>query len=353
MKWKLPQYSGKDYLVLAITVIPFSLLINSSVFGREYFSGLSLFLLTTFITGLLLSGYFTFCGAIAVFFKKRFPDERQNPLKFFLMISSFLVSTGLFLLLLFRGYTSIDYFNVSFSEEGFTWAYVGLGIINIFLTFLFEGVARFEQWKQNLKETEQLKLAYKQSQLQALKSQVNPHFLFNSLNSLSSLISEDEERAEKFLDELSKVYRYMLRNDDDQLVSLGTELQFTQSYFYLLKARYGEGIHLTVNVEERDKEKCLPPLSLQVLIENAFTQNAISKASPLSISVLSGSDNCIIIKNNIQPKIVTDAVDFDRDLDNLVRKYELLNQPPVVIEERENHRSIYLSLITKKAEVLI
>jgi LytS/YehU family sensor histidine kinase len=82
-----------------------------------------------------------------------------------------------------------------------------MGIFNIFLTFLHEGISRYEEWKANLKEMEQVQMAYRKSQLMALKSQINPHFLFNSLNSLSSLISEDEEAAERFLNELSKIYR--------------------------------------------------------------------------------------------------------------------------------------------------
>ncbi len=353
MKLKLPQYSGKDYLVLGITVLPFTVIINYSIFGSSFFTQAKIFWPSTFLTAIVLSIYFTFCGAVAVLLKKRLPEERQSALKFFLMISSFLIMTGLFLLLLFRGYAAIKFFETPFSEKGFIWAYIGLGMINIFLTFLFEGIARFESWKTNLKETEQLKKAYKQSQLQALKSQVNPHFLFNSLNSLSSLISEDEDEAEKFLDEMSKVYRYMLRNDEDQLVTLRTELQFIASYFYLLRARYGEGLQLNIDVNEEDKEKQLPPLSLQVIIENAFTQNAISKANPLVISLTSDKDDCIVIKNNVQPKTVTDVLDFETGLDNLVRKYELLNQPAVIIDDCEKQRIIRLTLLTKTKEVAV
>ena len=353
MKLRLPQYSGKDYLVLAITVLPFTCIINYSIFGSRYLTQAKIFWPATLFTAIVLSIYFTFCGAIAVLLKKRFPEENQSAKKFFFMIPSFLIMTGLFLLLLFKGYAASRYFDNPFSEKGFIWAYIGLGMINIFLTFLFEGIARFESWKTNQKETEKIKNAYKQSQLQALKSQVNPHFLFNSLNSLSSLISEDEDEAEKFLDEMSKVYRYMLRNDEDQLVPLETELQFVDAYFYLLKARYGEGLKLIVDIKEEDRSKLLPPLSLQVIIENAFTQNSISKISPLTISILSDQDNSIIIKNNIQYKTVTDVLDFETGLDNLVRKYELLNQPPVNIEDFTNYRIIRLALLTKKAEVLL
>ena len=153
-----------------------------------------------------------------------------------------------------------------------------------------------------------------------LKSQVNPHFLFNSLNSLSGLIQEDTEKAEKFLDEMSKVYRYMLRNDEDPLVKLSTEIQFISSYFSLLKARYCDAVELNVNVSEADKEKMLPPLSLQVIVENALYQNKTSKRSPLSISIESGKENTMLIKNNVQRKIITETGDQETGLDNLYEK---------------------------------
>jgi LytS/YehU family sensor histidine kinase len=238
-------------------------------------------------------------------------------------------------------------------ENNFTWAYVTTGILNIFLTFLNEGIYRFENWKTNLKETEDIKVAYKQSQLIGLKSQVNPHFLFNSLNSLSGLIQEDTEKAEQFLDEMSKVYRYMLRNDDDPLVKLSTEIQFICSYFSLLKARYCEAVQLGINVTDADKDKMLPPLSLQVIIENALYQNKTSKSSPLQIAIESIGDDKVIVRNNIQRKILTETTDQESGLDNLVKKYELMNKQPVEIRETGNERMIILPLINKTSEAVV
>jgi LytS/YehU family sensor histidine kinase len=122
---------------------------------------------------------------------------------------------------------------------------------------LHEGVSRFERWSANLEETEALKKTVKQSRLLGLKSQVNPHFLFNCLNSLSSLINESTNEAENFLNEMSKVYRYMLRNDEDLLVQLDKELHFL-SHIMPLKARYGEGIEMHININEEDKNYLLP-----------------------------------------------------------------------------------------------
>jgi hypothetical protein len=352
MTLRLPYYSSKDYQVLAFLILPFTIIMNAVIFGLRYFSDWKLFLTAALITGTAFSIFFTFCGYVAVSLKKRFPDESQTGLKFGLMIGSFLTMTGLFLLLLFSGYEKLTFLNYRFNEHGFVWAYVSMGIVNVFLTFLFEGIARYESWKASLQETEQLKKAYRQSQLQGLKSQVNPHFLFNSLNSLSSLISEDGDEAEKFLDEMSKVYRYMLRNDDEQLVSLQTELKFLESYLHLLKARYGDGLQINFNIEDNHRSLYLPPLTLQVLVENAFVQNSITKSSPLVIDISSDDNEAIIIRNNIQPRMVTESIEAESGLDNLVRKYELLNEAKVIIRENNSERIIRVPLISKEKEAV-
>lgn len=351
MKIRLPYYSSKDYLVLALILLPITLVINSIIFGKAWFSSWTLFIITTLASGMAFALYFTLCGKVAVLLKKRFPGEAHTGLKLSLMIASFLVMTGLFLLLLFRGYERIPFFQYRFNEKAFIWAYIGLGMINIFLTFLFEGIARFENWKLNLRETEQLKKAYRQSQLHALKSQVNPHFLFNSLNSLSTLISEEGDEAELFLDEMSKVYRYMLRNDDDQLVTLQTELKFLDSYLHLLKARYCEGLQVHVQVNDEDKDGSLPPLTLQVLVENALIQNTSGKSSPLIIAITSEKGRAIVVRNNVQPRLAAELPDREAGLDNLVRKYELLNQPEVTIKDTQTERRVRIPLIKEKEAV--
>src|SRR5205085_194783 len=202
-------------------------------------------------------------------------------------------------------------------------------------------------------ETEQVKMAYRKSQLMGLKSQINPHFLFNSLNSLSSLISEDEEAAEKFLNELSKIYRYMLRNDDDKIVPLQTELNFITSYFYLLNTRYSTALQLHIEVNEEDRQKNIPPLTLQHIIENTIAQNAFSKSMPLKVQI--GIDDCcLMIKHNIQRKIGGGGVtDVENGFDNLIEKYRLLHETPFYVNEVNNERIIHVPLIGKNETVAI
>jgi len=347
MTIRLPQYSGKDYLVLAIVILPFTLALNSIIFGARYFTTGIIFLPTTIISGLLFSIDFILCGFIAASLKLRMPNEEQTPWRLFLMIMCFIALSGVFLLTAFHGYELFSAYNYSFNEKGFIWAYVSMAIINIFITLLIEGIYRYNNWRENLKETETIKKAFTQSQLLGLKSQVNPHFLFNSLNTLSSLISEDEEQAEEFLNEMSKVYRYMLRGDDEQLVPLQTELKFITSYIYLLEKRFGQSLQVKINVQEEDKQKLIPPLSLQVLIENAFNQNVMSKADPLLIDICSNGRE-ILVCNTRKPKMISNDMDIESGLDNLVTKYRLLNDATVTIRDEEKQRSILLPLIENK-----
>jgi len=353
MKAKLPHYTSKDYVIMVWTMIPFSMIINAFIFGKKYFSGWSLFLLATIITGLAACIDFILCGTVAVEMKKRLPADNQVAKRLTFMIGIFLIISGLFLYFLFSFYELIDFYGYTFNERGFGWAYISLGVLNIFLTFLHEGVSRFERWKANLQETEQLKKTVMQSQLLGLKSQVNPHFLFNCLNSLSSLIDECPDEGEKFLDKMSKVYRYMLRNDEEVFVTLATELQFINAYYGLLKARYSEGIQLEIDVSKNDLDLLLPPLSLQTIIENAFSQNTMHKSAPLKISIYSDNNDCIVIRNNIQPKTVTDAFDYEAGLDNLVSKYRLLDQRQVIIKDSKNERMIQLPLINNETEISV
>jgi two-component system LytT family sensor kinase len=349
MKWKLPQYSGKDYLVLSFFVGPFAIGINSLMLGTRYFTDHKVFLIATIAAAIDFSVGFTICSAIGVLLKRHFKGEEGIGIRMLLMIFLFLLLTVVFLLFLFRGYEQIPFFQYTFNMVTFVWAFIGTGICVIFITFLLEGIARYEIWKTNMKENEKLSRASRQSRLQGLKSQVNPHFLFNSLNSLSSLIEEDEKKAEKFLDEMSKVYRYLLRNEEDELVTLATELKFVDSYYYLLKTRYGDGLRITVDMGRDEGNKWLPPLTLQTIIENAFTQNVIAREQPLHIHLERTGDS-IIVRNTVQPKWRTQDRDIESGIDNLVTRYFLLHQSKIVINDNDKERVIQLPLFDRKEE---
>jgi LytS/YehU family sensor histidine kinase len=155
--------------------------------------------------------------------------------------------------------------------------------------------------RQAQKERNDLLYLQMHHRLDDLKNKVNPHFLFNSLNTLSYLVYEDSAKAETFVEELSTVYRYMLRNNDERMTTLSREYAFIESYNLLLKIRFGEGLQITVSVDPALMQHQLPPLSLQVLVENAVKHNTISTECPLNVSICTEAD-MLVVKNNLQRK---------------------------------------------------
>jgi PAS domain S-box-containing protein len=165
-----------------------------------------------------------------------------------------------------------------------------------------------------------------QSQFEVLRQQVNPHFLFNSLNVLTSLIKLEPDLAEKFTEHLSKVYRYVLENKDNDLVDLKTELDFLDAYLFLLNIRFMDKIVVTINIDKEKHEMLILPLALQLLIENAIKHNSMSKKNPLCIDLFINENNFLNVVNNLQEResyIASTGV----GLKNIEHRYKLLEMP--------------------------
>ncbi|GAA4404710.1 hypothetical protein GCM10023187_22390 [Nibrella viscosa] len=214
----------------------------------------------------------------------------------------------------------------------------------------YEGVYLYRRWRISFIEAQELKKVNLQSQLDSLKTQINPHFLFNNLNSLSSLITTDARQAEEFLDELSSVYRYLLQQNNRDLCPLTDEINFIKAYFHLLKTRYGDGIFLEINVESQYLTYLIPPLTLQVLFENAIKHNIISTTQPLFIRLYTRDGN-LYVENNLQKKKL--AVPSNQiGLQNIIMKYQLLAQSSVLVRDDDETFLVGMPLITPLREVV-
>ncbi|GAB3700596.1 hypothetical protein GCM10027592_27720 [Spirosoma flavus] len=206
-------------------------------------------------------------------------------------------------------------------------------------------------------QMERLKQEKTEVQMRALQSQINPHFLFNSLNTLSSLIDESPRQAGEFVDELSSVYRYLLRANrtsdtserdrDGDLTTVSLELEFIQSYFHLLRTRHGASVRLEVNVPSDHAEALLPPLTLQLLVENAVKHNIALPNQPLSIRIRSTDDGNLVVENTLQRKMLR-VESTGIGLANITTKYRILNQQEPKIEEVEGWFRITLPLLEPK-----
>ncbi len=169
---------------------------------------------------------------------------------------------------------------------------------------------------------------------QTLKAQIDSHFLFNNLSVLSSIIYEDVEKADTFIQKLSQVYRYVLSINKNDLVSLEEELLFIENYLELYKCRYESGFFYTMDIEKRRMRCLLPPLTLQILVENAIKHNVVSRKNPLNLKI-SADERTLVVENNLQIREVS-HVSTHTGLNNLIEKYKLLGvAPPKIIKENK------------------
>ena len=201
----------------------------------------------------------------------------------------------------------------------------------------------FEQWKASIQRADRLEKEKAVVQFDNLKNQLNPHFLFNALTSLNSLIHEDQELASRFLQHLSKVYRYVLQHKEKELVPLRTELEFIKNFVFLIETRFGSAITIRFEVDEQELEKGIVPVTLQNLLENALKHNVITQQRPLHIGISAASGE-LKVQNNRQPKNRVEASN-KQGLENLRTLYHYLSPNPVQILEDEANFTIILPLI--------
>jgi two-component system LytT family sensor kinase len=196
-------------------------------------------------------------------------------------------------------------------------------------------------YKKSIETQEMLKRENITAQYETLKNQINPHFLFNSLNTISTLITKNPETAEKFIKQLSEVYRYVLEYKDKDLVDIETELKFIDSYIYLHKIRFAD--NLVINNSIKTGDFYIAPLSIQILVENAVKHNIISDSKPLTLELYC-EESYLVVANNLQKKKIIESKD-KIGLENIKSRYDILSDKPVIIEESEEKFVVKIPLI--------
>ncbi len=195
--------------------------------------------------------------------------------------------------------------------------------------------------RQSILENEHLKQQNLENELTALKNQINPHFLFNSLNSLNYLIRDNKE-ASLFVKKLSFMYRYILQSGDRNLVLLKEELKFLESYTYLIKTRYRNRFLIEINIDEAYLERRIPPLALQLLVENAVKHNEISTSNPLKVHIYSDNDS-LFVENKVRARSSL-AEGTGSGLLNLYKRYYMIRKQQIVIDRNNEFFRIKLPL---------
>ncbi|MFL5741003.1 MAG: sensor histidine kinase [Flavisolibacter sp.] len=276
-----------------------------------------------------------------------FPHIKQTSLRLTILAISHIALISLTFILIFYAYDAFHILGYHLNSGQLRISLFTGVALTMVATTMWESDYTFRQWKDSLAEKEKLEQLTLRQEFETLKSQVNPHFLFNCFNTLSSLICEDKKQAEVFLNELSKVYRYLLRNNEDGLSTLGTEIKFIESYYRLLKTRHGEAVQLNVEIDKKYDCYLIPSLTLQLLVENAVKHNVLSKNKPLTIDIFTTKGSQLVVSNNLQARTVKGPSN-GIGLDNIQSKYELLNQQGFQVLQDKKNFSVVLPLIWNK-----
>ena len=308
----------------------YALLVN---FGYTMLYGLSLYFSNAFIF---------------IYLDKVFKENRFTPKRILIgFLASFLISIVVIFLL--RIFEDVLVEGVSFStflgKEQLSNYLVSI-ILTFIVTLAFHAFYFYKAYAESKVKEQKIIAGTASAQFESLKNQIDPHFLFNSLNVLSSLIEENPENAQRFTTSLSKIYRYVLEQKDKELVSVEEELTFAKTYMNLLKMRFENSITYEIPTDFDNQNAKVVPLSLQLLLENTIKHNVVSEQKPLHIKIYI-ENNYLIVENNLQKKEVMQ----DRrgvGLQNIVNRYGLISERKMGIEENENYFKVKIPILTKQ-----
>ncbi len=289
-------------------------------------------LISMVFTGIFWNGAYL----IFVLYRRLLPEIRQTPRRIIYTI----FTLAAFLLVMASGIRMILGY-VTPADIIADWTLIfDKAEINFIAAFMigsvYESVYFFEKWKLTIQQNEALKNQQVRTQFEVLQNQMSPHFLFNSLNTLTTLIAENPNLAIQFTEKLSEVYRYILQNKEKELVTLKEEVEFVKNYLYLLQIRYPENLNVSFNIDDQYSTSHIAPLTLQILVENCIKHNIISKTHPLHISIYVQNGKSVVVKNNLQLKSVIEK-STKTGLVNIRKRYKYLcNQAIDVITTSEN-----------------
>ncbi|MCF0052136.1 sensor histidine kinase [Dyadobacter sp. LJ53] len=354
--------SPKSRWSYALTMPVFLVFFNYLMVGPGFISNWKIFTGSTLLNGFLLTITFFIQTEINNNIAQRYPRLDQTLRRILVSIAAHAALSGVFLMFIAWLYIGFGLFGSTLTVPRILTIYlVNVGAIMLVMG-IQETINAIGRWKHHEVNRERLLKENVNGQLESLKAQVSPHFLFNTLNSLSTLIAEDPQKAEQFVDEMARVYRYLLQtnhaslddSDLSQLTTLQKELSFIESYGHLLKTRYGDGMKLYVHVEKHLLNRRIPPLTLQLLVENAVKHNVIRASRPLTIFILSTQEGDLMVRNNLQKKTLTAGAENLEStgvgLVNIITKYKLLNEQQKdisqpVVESNHEFFTVILPLI--------
>jgi len=264
--------------------------------------------------------------------------------------STILTLVGLFFL---RALTSVFLYNISFDNfiQNESWQGYSFGLwITLTIVTVFHVIYFYNRYQKNKIKEQKVIAGTASAKFDALKNQLDPHFLFNSLNVLTSLIEENPKNAQKFTTSLSKVYRYVLEQKNKDLITVDEELNFARTYMSLLKMRFEDSIIFEIPEQASNPESKVVPLSLQLLLENAVKHNMVTSSKPLHIKIYEKA-GMLIVENNLQPKQIVKK-SSGVGLENIKQRYQLLSNKTVSINQSTSSFAVAIPMLTKQVSIM-
>ena len=311
-------------------------------FGHSIYDPLPELIANWIISFTMSIAYWTVSRALLVYWRKHLPEYNKTVLRNALQLGCILLSSFIIEATVKYGLAQwIDSTDDQHPVSGM----VGTYLVIFLVIAIYEAVYLYSQWRVAIVEKERVQQEHLRSQLQGLRNQVNPHFLFNSLNTLMSIITDDQELAVRYLQKLSSVFRHVLENRNEQVVLIEEELKFMEDYVFLQKERFRENLTIDIDIPDNLKQCAIVPLSLQILFENAIKHNIISAKKPLRIKVYANRENKLTVWNNLQLK-EQKSRSTKVGLDNIKTRYGFFTENSVDIEQTDEHFSVSIPILS-------
>ena len=341
------KYLGFDDRLFTLIGIPLLTFILPFLFFGMTWSDFKEVFPYDFLESLLFtSSFWILCRFLILFFRKRYPNPKDNLRRIIYQV----VSISLAIIPIeISIHLMCDYLNRAFFEmDTFEPTPLQGAIATYFVSFtiatLYEAIFYFKKYNEAVLEKERIQRSHIQGQLDNLRNQINPHFLFNSMNTLMNLIPTDQNRAMNYLSKLSKFYRYTVSKQEATLIDLASELDNCKIYAELLLERFPKGISFQFPEEIPSDAKILP-LCMQILVENAVKHNIVSSKKPLKVQVRTQENGTYLeVCNNLQPKI-QEVASTGMGLNNLRQRIAFFTDQPIIVKEERDTFSVAVPLI--------
>ncbi len=333
MKWREVHYRWAGIAVVSLLLV---WIIKAEMPGTF----LEKYVVSFIITAFFWNGAFL----LFMFFRKKFPLIRQTPKRLTLTVFAlliFLIAGDFVFCLSLNGKP----LSMAWTDPLTFFEYTPITlVISMVVGSFYENAYFFDQWRHAIQVNESLKNQQIRTQFEVLQNQMSPHFLFNSLNALTTLIGEDPQQAGRFTEKLSDVYRYILQHKEKDLVPLHEEIEFVNAYAFLQKMRYPDTLKFEIKLCEHHLSHQIAPLTLQILFENSVKHNVVSRQYPLHIQVYTTDDDTIVVQNNLQRKNVMEK-STRTGLKNITSRYAYLTDREIRIDDSDGYYTVSVPLL--------